>query len=183
MGPRALCRSEKGSPTLVVRQLSPRATRGRLTLGPLTVPCAVGRSGVSRRKREGDGATPAGCFRLLCVLYRADRIARPLTALPVRALAADDGWCDDPGHHRYNRPVRLPFAASHERLWRDDHLYDVVVVLDHNRRPRARGLGSAVFFHLARPDFAPTEGCVAVTLPAMRRLLAHVRCGATMRIG
>ena len=170
-------------PEMRVATVSARATTGLLTFGRLSVPCALGRSGLSRNKREGDGATPAGCHRLVEVLYRPDRVPRPTTCLPVRAIRPDDGWCDDPDHGRYNRPVRLPFAASHERLWRDDHLYDVLVVLDQNRIPRVRGRGSAVFFHLARPGYRPTEGCVAVAAGDMRLLLAAAGPGTVLRTG
>ncbi|PTW63333.1 L,D-peptidoglycan transpeptidase YkuD (ErfK/YbiS/YcfS/YnhG family) [Breoghania corrubedonensis] len=166
-----------------VRSLAAPATRGRLTFGALTVACALGRAGISYNKREGDGLTPAGCYRLIEVRYRADRVARPATRLPVRIIRPDDGWCDDPGDGRYNRAIRLPCPASHERLWREDHLYDLLVILDHNRHPRIRGRGSAVFFHLARPGYRPTEGCVAVALDHMRRVLA-LSCPSTMmRIG
>jgi L,D-peptidoglycan transpeptidase YkuD (ErfK/YbiS/YcfS/YnhG family) len=156
--------------------------RGLIVAAGLGIPCALGRRGVARRKREGDGATPAGRLDLLTVLYRPDRIARPATALPVMPLTPDAGWCDDPGDRRYNRPVRLPYAASHERLWRDDGLYDVVVVLDYNfRRPRP-GTGSAIFLHIAAPDFSPTEGCVALGLTAMRRLLARAGPGTWLEV-
>lgn len=111
------------------------------------------------------------------VLYRSDRVARPRTLLPVRAIRPGDGWCDDPRDRNYNRPVALPYPASAESLWRDDGLYNIVVVLDHNTRPRARGLGSAVFVHLAREGFEPTEGCVAFTEHDLRMLLARSRPG------
>ena len=129
---------------------------------------------MARRPGEAIGSSAS--------LYRADRIARPVTHLPVCPIRPDDGWCDDPGHTRYNSPVRLPFAASHERLWRDDHLYDLVVILDHNQSPRIRGRGSAVFFHLAGPGYAPTAGCIAVRLSDMRRLLDCADRDTVMRI-
>jgi L,D-peptidoglycan transpeptidase YkuD (ErfK/YbiS/YcfS/YnhG family) len=134
-------------------------------------------------KQEGDGATPRGHWHLVRVLYRADRVRRPRTALPVATLRPDDGWCDAPDDRNYNRPVRHPYGASAERLWRDDRLYDVVVVLDHNHCPRIRGRGSAIFLHLARPGFAPTEGCIAVSEPDMRRLLAGAGPRSGLRIG
>lgn len=149
--------------------------RGVLAAGGLWAACALGRSGITGRKREGDGATPAGRFRLVAVLYRPDRVRRPRTRLPAAPIRPDSGWCDDPGDRRYNRPVRLPHRASHERLWRDDHLYDLLVVIDHNLVQPVRGAGSAVFLHLAAPGFTPTAGCVAVSETTMRRLLA--RCG------
>ena len=158
--------------------------RGRL-LGPgLDLPCALGRGGVVRAKREGDGGTPRGRFRILAAFYRADRRPRPvLAALPVRPLGATDGWCDDPSDRRYNRPVRLPFGPSHERMWRADRLYDVVLDLSYNRGPIRRGRGSAIFLHCAAPGFRPTEGCIAVAPAAMGRLLARIGPRTRIEIG
>jgi L,D-peptidoglycan transpeptidase YkuD (ErfK/YbiS/YcfS/YnhG family) len=124
--------------------------------------CALGRSGISDQKREGDGATPVGAFAMRQLLYRPDRETRPRTALPVAAISPQDGWCDDPHDKAYNRPVHLPYPASAEQLWRDDHLYDLLVVLGYNNNPVVPGQGSAIFLHLAAPDFAPTAGCVAL---------------------
>ena len=137
-------------------------------------PCAIGRSGVvaGAEKREGDGASPAGAWPMRRLLYRPDRLAPPETGLPVTALAADDGWCDDPRDRAYNQPVQLPYAASHERLWREDEIYDLIVVLGHNDAPVKPGLGSAIFLHCARPDFTPTEGCVALAPETLLQLLA-----------
>ena len=138
--------------------------------------CALGRGGIRRDKREGDGATPVGSFALRRLLYRRDRLGdAPVTALPAAAMARDDGWCDDPADPAYNRQVTLPFTSSHEKLWRDDGLYDVVVVLGHNDDPPVPGRGSAIFLHVARPDYGPTEGCVALALKDLIGLLA--RCG------
>jgi L,D-peptidoglycan transpeptidase YkuD (ErfK/YbiS/YcfS/YnhG family) len=147
----------------------------RLVIGDLAFRCALGASGVTRTKREGDKATPAGRFPLRRVLYRPDRLAAPATALPVSPLKPQDGWCDAPNDPRYNQPVALPYGASHERLWRDDHVYDVIVVLGHNDAPAIPGSGSAIFMHVARPGYAPTEGCVALALPDLAAVLA--RCG------
>jgi L,D-peptidoglycan transpeptidase YkuD (ErfK/YbiS/YcfS/YnhG family) len=157
---------------LIVRALSAGRTRGWLGVGTLCFPCALGRSGRRSRKSEGDGASPRGSFRLVEVLYRADRVRRPAGGMRVSAIVAGDGWCDDRRDRNYNRAVRLPYPASHERMWRDDHLYDVVVVLDHNRRPRVRGAGSAIFMHVARSGYTPTEGCIALARPHLLRVLA-----------
>ncbi len=165
-------------PTAVVLGLSAAATRGVVKLGGLAFACALGRSGRSVRKREGDGATPAGRWRLTAVLYRSDRGRRPPTRLPVRQIARHDGWCDAPADRNYNRPVRHPYPASAERLWREDGLYDLVVVLSHNMRPRMRGAGSAVFMHLARPGYRPTEGCIALRREHLERLLQRMGAGA-----
>lgn len=133
--------------------------------------CALGRAGVRARKREGDGATPAGAFPLRRVLYRADRLEPPQTALPVSAIGPGDGWSDDPADPLYNRPVARPHPFSHEALWREDGLYDVIVVIGHNDDPVVAGHGSAVFVHIAKPGYAPTAGCVALALPDLLALL------------
>ncbi|MBK1671198.1 hypothetical protein CKO28_24655 [Rhodovibrio sodomensis] len=140
------------------------------------VPCAVGRGGVGPKRGEGDGITPAGRWPVRRVLYRPDRIAPPETALPVAAIAPDDGWCDDPGDPaNYNRPVTRPYPGRHETLWRDDRLYDLLVVLGFNDAPPVAGAGSAIFLHVAAPDFAPTQGCVAVAPAALHILVAQLR--------
>jgi L,D-peptidoglycan transpeptidase YkuD (ErfK/YbiS/YcfS/YnhG family) len=149
----------------------------RLSCGDAVFRCAIGRAGVTATKREGDGATPTGCYFLRRVLYRPDRLARPQTALPVVPLRPNDGWCDDPGDRNYNRQVRLPYAASHETLWREDGLYDVVVVLGHNDDPPTPGAGSAIFLHVAAPDYGPTEGCVALSLPDLLSVVVRCRPG------
>ncbi len=155
---------------------------GRLSLDGRRFRSAIGRAGVTPDKREGDGATPAGLFALRSVLYRPDRLSRPRTYLEVGALAPDDGWCDDPAHGDYNRPVLMPHMASCERLWREDALYDLLVVLGHNDDPVRAGLGSAIFLHLARPDFGPTDGCVAVSLEDLLEILESVQPGDGLRV-
>ncbi|HZH28724.1 MAG TPA: L,D-transpeptidase family protein [Azospirillaceae bacterium] len=155
---------------------------GRLNWPGGTVRCALGRSGISHDKREGDGATPVGRFVLRRVLYRPDRLAPPATRLPVAPIASDDGWCDDPADPNYNRPVKRPYPASHEEMWREDDLYDVVVVMGHNDDPVAPGMGSAVFMHVATADYGPTAGCVALALPDLLRLLADCGPGDAIRI-
>ncbi|WP_421725641.1 L,D-transpeptidase family protein [Bauldia sp.] len=167
---------------IVVNAIGHDPTQGRLVADSLTARCAVGRGGLAKRKREGDGATPIGAHRLVALLYRPDRVRRPVTALPIAPLKPNSGWCDDPGDHRYNRPIRLPYPGRHEKLWRKDNLYDLLVILDYNLdRPRP-GAGSAIFLHLAAPDFAPTAGCIAVTETTMRRLLARSRPGTVISV-
>lgn len=144
----------------------------------------LGRSGVlpSDMKREGDGASPLGVWPIRRVLYREDRGPPPNTALPVSAIRPDDGWCDAPGDVAYNQPVRLPYPASAESLFRDDHLYDLIVVLGHNDDPVCDGMGSAIFLHLERPERTPTEGCVALSRPDLERLLAEAVVGDAIEI-
>lgn len=166
--------------TIRVRAKPGHRSRGWLVAGPLALPVALGRGGIRANKREGDGGTPRGSFRLRRLWWRADREPRPLTHLPVRRIRGDDGWCEDPRDRHYNQPIRLAPEATGDRLKRADRLYDLIVELDHNTRPRIAGRGSAVFVHVARPGFAPTAGCVALTAPALRRLLA--RTGPRTRI-
>ena len=144
--------------------------------------CTLGRSGVTTDKREGDGATPAGAYPLRQLLYRSDRLAPPTNALPTSPLRPRDGWCDDPGHSAYNRPVTLPLDASAESMWRDDHLYDLVVVLGYNDDPVVSGLGSAIFLHVASPEYSPTEGCIALAKEDLLTVLADITPGSDIRI-
>jgi L,D-peptidoglycan transpeptidase YkuD (ErfK/YbiS/YcfS/YnhG family) len=169
----------------VVRSLSRRATQGWLTLGWLRLPCALGRSGRLYRKAEGDGGTPIGRWRFRAVRYRADQSARPRVGthdLPVKPVRQSDGWCDARGDRNYNRWVKRPYPASSETLWRDDRVYDLIVILDHNERPRIQGGGSAIFMHVARPRLTPTEGCIALHAHHLRRLLSALKPGTRLRI-
>jgi L,D-peptidoglycan transpeptidase YkuD (ErfK/YbiS/YcfS/YnhG family) len=145
---------------------------GVLVIGGASYRAALGHGGIRPDKREGDGATPAGVLPLRRVLYRPDRESSPPCAVPVAALRPSDGWCDEPAHPDYNRLVRLPVQASAEALWRDDAIYDIIGVLGWNDDPVRPGLGSAIFLHLARPDFSATEGCVALAAADLRRVLA-----------
>lgn len=148
--------------------------RGWLFAGSVAIPCALGRSGPVHGKREGDGGTPIGRFRILGAQYRPDRGPHPVTRLTARRLRPDDGWCDEPRDRRYNRPVRLPYSGSCERMWREDRLYDAVLDLACNRGPIRPGKGSAIFLHQASSAFSATEGCVAIAPAAMRRLLPRL---------
>src|SRR4051812_11602675 len=137
--------------------------------------CAVGRAGIGDKTREGDGLTPAGSWPLRRVLYRADRLKAPHTILPVAEVEKDDAWCDMPGDPNYNRLVRLPYASLDEQLWRKDALYDLIAVVGFNDAPVVPGKGSAIFMHLARPDYGATEGCVALSLEDLTQALAQLR--------
>jgi L,D-peptidoglycan transpeptidase YkuD (ErfK/YbiS/YcfS/YnhG family) len=159
---------------LAVRRKPGQSARGVLTAGPLALPVALGRAGIKANKHEGDGATPRGVFRLKRLWWRADRHPRPATLLPARRIRADDGWCEDPADRHYNQPIKVPPQSKADRLVRADRLYDFIIELDYNTRPRIAGRGSAVFIHVARPGFAPTAGCVALDINSLRRLLARV---------
>ena len=150
-------------------------TRGILFAGRLVIPVALGRSGIRANKREGDGATPRGRFRLVRLWWRADRLPQPPTMLPARRIRPDLAWCEDAADRRYNRPFKRSASEPGDRLWRDDELYDLVIEIDHNTRPRVVGRGSAVFIHVARAGLRPTAGCVALDKAALRRILQRVR--------
>jgi len=167
---------------LRVRAAAGDRRRGWLIAGSLALPAALGRAGIKANKREGDGATPRGRFRLKRLWWRPDRAPRPRTLLPVQPIAPDLGWCEDPGDRRYNRPVRLAPGAGGDRMWREDHLYDFVIELDHNTRPRIAGRGSAVFVHVARPGLRPTAGCVALAAGSLRHLLVRAHPATEIEI-
>jgi L,D-peptidoglycan transpeptidase YkuD (ErfK/YbiS/YcfS/YnhG family) len=143
---------------------------------------ACGRGGVRADKREGDHASPAGTFPLLSALYRPDRLAAPHTALPLATLKPQDGWVDEPTDRAYNKLVMLPYPASHEELWREDGLYDLIVVIGYNTDPVVPGRGSAIFLHVARPDFSGTEGCIAVARGVLVPLLGLLGPGSRITI-
>lgn len=147
--------------------------------GPVRFICALGRGGISSRKREGDGATPLARMAVLDGYAAGRRFA---CGLALRHTRADDGWCDAPDDRNYNRPVRLPYRASSEAMLRADGVYDACLVLDWNIAPRRRHGGSAIFLHLARADLTPTEGCIALNRGDMRWLLARIGRGTVIRV-
>lgn len=176
----------KGKPVranvVTVRPAPGKRSRGLVTFGGVTVPAALGRSGRTVLKREGDGATPIAPMRLLQGFTRGDRIKSLCTPLPIRRIAKDMLWCDQPDHPSYNRLVRAPFRPSHEEMMRGDGLYDICLVLDWNVTSRRRHLGSAIFFHLIKPGYQPTAGCVAVSLSDMHRLIRFMRRGTIVQV-
>ncbi|SJM31626.1 ErfK/YbiS/YcfS/YnhG family protein [Mesorhizobium delmotii] len=173
----------KGLRVLTVRARPGHASQGLLQAGKLVFSCALGCGGISAGKREGDGATPLGSMRILSGYFRNDHFSGGRkTRLAMTPIGPDLGWCEVPEDRNYNRPVKIPYGASHERMLRADRLYDACLVLDWNISPRRRGRGSAIFFHLARPGFTPTQGCVAVTARTMARLLPLLSDRTVMRV-
>jgi len=158
-------------------------TPQRAAWGSQNYRCAIGRSGTTAGKREGDGATPLGAFPFRRVLFRPDRVTPPATLLPQQPIDRRDGWCDAPADPNYNRPVQLPYAASCEQLWRDDHLYDLIVVLGHNDDPPVPGFGSAIFLHIASPGYTTTEGCVALSREDLLEVLATADTASHVIVG
>jgi L,D-peptidoglycan transpeptidase YkuD (ErfK/YbiS/YcfS/YnhG family) len=145
--------------------------------------CAVGRTGITADKRESDGATPAGLLAMRRVFFRPDREPPPATKLPSAPLDPADGWCDAPDDAQYNCLVRLPYRARAEALWRADAVYDLIVVLGWNDAPVVKGRGSAIFLHLARPDFAPTDGCIALARSDLLTVLAAADAASRVVVG
>jgi L,D-peptidoglycan transpeptidase YkuD (ErfK/YbiS/YcfS/YnhG family) len=157
--------------------------RGWLIAGPFRIACALGPAGITRLKREGDRATPAGRFEILWGYYRPDRKRAPAGGIPLRPMRRNAGWCERPGSPNYNRPVRLPAPDCTDAMWRADSLYDLTFVLDQNFTWRAKGRGSAIFFHIARPGLTPTAGCVAISAADMRKISPRLGGRATIEIG
>lgn len=167
---------------IVVTPIATNVSRGTLRFKKFAFPCVLGRSGIVQDKKEGDGATPVGRFALKKVFYRSDRLLPPTTRLPIAPIMQDDGWCDAPNDPKYNKPVKHPYPASAEHMWREDGLYDVVVVLGHNDDPVVPGAGSAIFMHIAAPDSAPTEGCIALSREDLLSILRALPGATTLEI-
>jgi L,D-peptidoglycan transpeptidase YkuD (ErfK/YbiS/YcfS/YnhG family) len=162
---------------IVVRRAPGRPCQARVQLAHGVRQAAIGRGSIRPLKREGDGGTPLGRFPVRLVLYRADRAFRPRVPLPVQAIRDTDGWCDDPDDRNYNRLITVPSRRSAEGLKREDNLYDLMLALGFNDRPRIKGKGSAIFVHLARPGYTPTEGCIAFSYRDLLAVLAEIRRG------
>lgn len=142
----------------------------------ITYPCAWGKAGVSQTKQEGDNTTPIGKFKLREIYYRADRIPAYLikTSLPINIITRDDAWCDDVDSKSYNQHIKLPFKGSYENLWRNDALYDVVIVIGYNDKPIKTGKGSAIFLHIAQNQYQPTHGCITLAKNDLLAILPYL---------
>lgn len=149
-------------------------TSNSLLFNEKTYICAIGKGGFSHDKKEGDGATPIGEFVLRECWYRADKISAPETSLPLKVIYAGDGWCDDPKSTQYNKHIQLPFHFSHEKLWREDDVYDLIIPLGYNDEEPIPGKGSAIFMHVARENYEPTEGCVALAKSDLLEILLNI---------
>lgn len=159
------------------------SSKGVLKFNNLEYRCALGRGGARKDKQEGDGATPIGTFPLRGLFYRSDRFdSVPQTGLSITPLAPDDGWCDDVKLPEYNQQIKLPYAGSHERLWREDDIYDLIVVVGYNDQPAIVGRGSAIFMHIARPAYTPTDGCIALSRQDLLDLLSQITSNTQIEI-
>ena len=157
-------------------------TQGVLTVGGVAYPCVLGRGGIRADKREGDGGTPRGKLALRGLFQRLDRAPRLPCLLPAQRIDPGLAWCDDPADRHYNRLIERPAGEVEERLWRADRLYDVIVPLGWNDGPVVKGRGSAIFWHLSRPNRSPTAGCVAVEPAVFRKVLPRLAKKAVMRV-
>jgi L,D-peptidoglycan transpeptidase YkuD (ErfK/YbiS/YcfS/YnhG family) len=167
---------------LVVQADSGDSSLAWAQLGSRRWRCTVGAGGVREDKVEGDAATPVGEFPLRRLYFRNDRLVLPKVALPARPIAEHDGWCDDPRSPAYNRLVHVPNEWSHEKMWREDGLYDLVVVVGYNDDPPEGEWGSAIFLHIAREDYAPTHGCVAFARDDLMELVQLITPATRLRV-
>jgi len=172
----------RGFSLIRVRSRPGHRTAGVLLIGGRAIRVVLGRAGIRANKREGDGGTPRGRFRPVRLWWRADRLPRPPTGLPVRRITPRLAWCEDPEDRRYNRPFLRSASEPGDRLWREDHLYDLIVVLGYNDAPRIKGRGSAIFIHVASPGLKPTQGCIALERSHLLRLIEHASRGAEITI-
>jgi L,D-peptidoglycan transpeptidase YkuD (ErfK/YbiS/YcfS/YnhG family) len=168
--------------TLLVRHIGPNPHDGEAEINGQRYRCALGRTGILQDKKEGDGGTPAGTYPLREVFFREDRVSRPATGLPIRSLTTQDGWADDANLPEYNTFVTLPYLGSHESLWREDHVYDIIVVVGYNDEPPVPGKGSAIFIHLAREGYTPTAGCIAFNKEDLLEILSGLQQGDMIEV-
>lgn len=185
--PKAGLGSKRGSRIVRVIDVHCRPgnqSQGYLIAGPLVLRCALGKGGISSCKREGDGATPLTQMRLLYGYRRQSAVIahQSPSGLRFRKTRPQDGWCDAANDRNYNRPVTTDYPRSHETMWRKDELYDICMVMDWNISPRKQGCGSAIFFHLSRETYSPTEGCIALSRRDMMRLLPHLSAQTVIRV-
>ena len=163
-------------------KITVNCTKNELYFKDKTYKCTIGNAGFTNDKQEGDNKTPLGEFQLIELWYRADKLDKPTTNLPTRKIEQDDGWCDDVNDDNYNKHIKLPYPANHEKLWRDDDIYDLIIVISHNREPIIKGTGSAIFIHLALPEYQGTEGCIALDRGDMLEILTKLEKGSSIKI-
>lgn len=157
-------------------------SKGTLILNNTHFKCQLGKSGIGIKKREGDHITPIGTYPIQKLLYRRDNIQKPYSILKSQQIRPSDGWCDDPKSQHYNRKILLPKTISHEKLYRKDHVYDLVLVIGYNIHPRTLGKGSAIFIHLSNKKYGPTAGCIALSKNALLKILKRLKPKSLIKI-
>mgnify|MGYP001235644539 CR=1 FL=1 len=159
-----------------------KINKNYLTYNNYKVKCAVGKKGIGHKKSEGDRITPKGQYKIKFILYRKDRIKKISTKLKKVQINKNLGWCDDPKSKQYNKLVKLPFNFSHERLYKKENSYDVILVLDYNMNPILKNKGSAIFIHVARKNFEKTEGCVAISKRSIIKIVKDIKKNTQVKI-
>jgi len=144
--------------------------------------CSIGKNGINSHKIEGDGCTPQGTFNIIKILYRPDKIGERKFFLETETILPFDGWCDDIESNYYNSQIKFPFNYSAEKLYRNDDLYDIVCIIDYNLNPVIKNRGSAIFLHVAKKDFSPTEGCIAINKNDLLKISLEMKRGTTIEI-
>lgn len=145
-----------------------------LTYKDYKVKCAIGKRGIGKKRREGDLITPKGLFKIKKVYFRKDKVRGLKTKFSMKAITKNMGWCNDPKSNKYNKLIKYPFAFNAEKLFRNDNIYDIVIVLNFNSRPVKKNKGSAIFLHVARRKYSPTLGCVAISKNDLKYLLSVI---------
>ena len=154
-----------------------------LTFNEKPYRCAVGKSGIGEKQQEGDNITPVGTFPIRFGFYRSDRISQVEFHIPFLPISKDLGWCDAPNDPLYNRLIKVPYVASHEKLWRSDPIYDLILVVGYNDNPVVNGKGSAIFIHLAQENYSPTAGCVALKKDDLLEIIPFVSHDSKLIVG
>ena len=152
-----------------------------LTYNKFKVKCAIGKKGIGNKRKEGDLITPKGQFKIKYILYRKDRV-KISTILNKKVLKKNMGWCDDPRSSHYNKLIKLPFAHNHEKLFKRENIYDIILVLNYNMNPVKKNKGSAIFIHVAKNNFKKTEGCVAIKKPSLIKLIKKINQNTKVKI-
>lgn len=155
---------------------------GNLKYKSLEFRCSIGKSGIKKKIKEGDNITPKGIFKILKIYYRSDRIKKFSTDIKIIKIKKNMGWCDDPKSSLYNKEIKLPFNYSHEKLYRNDHLYDIVMPINYNMNPTVKNKGSAIFLHLAKKNYTPTKGCVGLRKVHLLKILKIIKPNTKIKL-
>ena len=148
---------------------------GYLKYKNLKFRCALGKAGIGKKKIEGDSITPRGKFNIVKIYYRSDRVKKISSKYRLIKISKNMGWCDDPNSKKYNQLINLPTKYTHEKLYRKDNVYDLLIVLNYNMRPIFKNKGSAIFIHIARQNYKKTSGCVAIKKPHLIKLIKTIK--------
>ena len=153
-----------------------------LYLDQYKIKCAVGKRGITDKKLEGDNKTPSGIFRFISIFYRKDRISIAKSHLQKVVIKKNMGWCDDSNSKFYNNLIKFPFLCSAEKLWLTENIYDIIVIISYNINPTIKKKGSAIFLHIAKKNYTPTKGCVAISKKDMKLLIGKINYKTKFRI-